>query len=104
MNPYRCYFIIIFRRSYENPWLPNKKKKKKGSLAHQEAPNNILFDYDSRTFMVLNLLSNKSKLNYFLLASSRWLAYKLNPIIGMSLELGTYQTHSGVAIETHRRV
>ena len=52
-----CFFFFFFD---ENPLLQQQqqqpKKKKKTSLAHQEAPN-ILFDYDSRTFMVLNLLS-----------------------------------------------
>ena len=58
--------------------------------------------------MILELLwfliycPNKSKSNYFLMASSRWLANKLNLIIGMSLELGTYQTHTGVVIETQK--
>ena len=36
------------------------------------------------------------------MASSRWLANILNLIIRMSLELGTYQTHTGVVIETQK--
>ena len=120
MNPYRCYFIIIFRhfghvlvamflwKSFvffffdENPLLQQQQQPKKKKV--WPIKKHLIYFLT----MILELLwfliycPNKSKSNYFLMASSRWLANILNLIIGMSLELGTYQTHTGVVIETQK--
>lgn len=121
MNPYRCYFIIIFRhfghvlvamflwksfvffffwwKSFVTTTTTTPKKKKVWPIK-----KHLIYFLT----MILELLwfliycPNKSKSNYFLMASSRWLANILNLIIGMSLELGTYQTHTGVVIETQK--
>ena len=95
-----CFFFFFFD---ENPLLQQQQQPKKKKKVWPIKKHLIYF-----LTMILELLwfliycPNKSKSNYFLMASSRWLANILNLIIGMSLELGTYQTHTGVVIETQK--